>query len=122
MGEVGEQGPAFHREVGRYAAARGITWLWTAGQAARDTAAAFGDRARAFDTTAALIDALPEQPKAALMLVKGSRFMKMETVVAALQAAPAGRRACCLAWPNGCRPITRNSAFCACSSTSPSAR
>ncbi len=90
MGEVGEQGPAFHREVGRYAAARGITWLWTAGQAARDTAAAFGDRARAFDTTAALIDALPEQPKAALMLVKGSRFMKMETVVAALQAAPAG--------------------------------
>jgi UDP-N-acetylmuramoyl-tripeptide--D-alanyl-D-alanine ligase len=90
MGEVGEQGPAFHREVGTYAAARGITWLWTAGEAARDSADAFGDRARAFDTTAALINALPEQPKSALMLVKGSRFMKMETVVAALQAAPAG--------------------------------
>ena len=29
MGEVGERRPAFHREVGRHAAARGITWLWT---------------------------------------------------------------------------------------------
>ena len=90
MGEVGEQGPAFHREVGRYAAARHHLALDRRPGRARHAAAAFGDRARAFDTTAALIDALPEQPKAALMLVKGSRFMKMETVVAALQAAPAG--------------------------------
>ena len=85
MGEVGNEGPAFHREVGAYAAQRGIAHLWTAGRAARDAAAAYGPRARAFDTTAALVAALQEQPDAAQTLVKGSRFMKMEQVVAALQ-------------------------------------
>ncbi|KQY89171.1 UDP-N-acetylmuramoyl-tripeptide--D-alanyl-D-alanine ligase [Pelomonas sp. Root1444] len=85
MGEVGNDGPAFHREVGAYAAERGIAHLWTAGSAARDTATAYGPTARAFDTTAALIAALDEQPSAAQTLVKGSRFMKMEQVVAALQ-------------------------------------
>ncbi|MCE4537461.1 UDP-N-acetylmuramoyl-tripeptide--D-alanyl-D-alanine ligase [Pelomonas sp. P7] len=88
MGEVGDQGPAFHREVGAYAAERGIAHFWTAGPAARDAAAAYGPRARAFDTTAALIAALTEQPSAAQVLVKGSRFMKMEQVVAALQEQP----------------------------------
>ncbi|MFN3861519.1 MAG: UDP-N-acetylmuramoyl-tripeptide--D-alanyl-D-alanine ligase [Roseateles sp.] len=85
MGEVGDQGPAFHREVGAYAAQMGIAYLWTAGTAARDAAAAYGPAARAFDTTAALIAALNEQPDAAQILVKGSRFMKMEHVVSALQ-------------------------------------
>ncbi|MBI3347196.1 MAG: UDP-N-acetylmuramoyl-tripeptide--D-alanyl-D-alanine ligase [Burkholderiales bacterium] len=90
MGEVGNDGPAFHREVGAYAAERGIAHLWTAGSAARDTATAYGPRARAFDTTAALIAALQEQPDVAQTLVKGSRFMKMEQVVAALQTATDG--------------------------------
>ena len=85
MGEVGNEGPAFHREVGAYAAQRGIAHFWTAGIAARDAAAAYGPRARAFDNTAALIAALNEQPGAAQTLVKGSRFMKMEQVVSALQ-------------------------------------
>jgi UDP-N-acetylmuramyl pentapeptide synthase len=31
MGEVGNQGPAFHAEVGAYAAERGIEHVWTAG-------------------------------------------------------------------------------------------
>ncbi|MFT7775299.1 UDP-N-acetylmuramoyl-tripeptide--D-alanyl-D-alanine ligase [Roseateles sp.] len=86
MGEVGNNGPAFHREVGAYASQRGIAHLWTAGAAARDAASAYGPSARAFDTTAALIAALNEQPDAAQTLVKGSRFMKMEQVVSALQS------------------------------------
>ena len=90
MGEVGNDGPAFHREVGAYAAERGIAHLWTAGAAARDAAAAYGPRARAFDSTAALIAALNEQPDAAQTLVKGSRFMKMESVVSALQQQHSG--------------------------------
>lgn len=90
MGEVGNDGPAFHREVGAYAAQQGIAHFWTAGTAARDAAAAYGPRARAFDTTAALIAALQEQPRAAQTLVKGSRFMKMEQVVAALQTGTHG--------------------------------
>ncbi|MFG6432512.1 UDP-N-acetylmuramoyl-tripeptide--D-alanyl-D-alanine ligase [Roseateles sp. LYH14W] len=85
MGEVGNDGPAFHREVGAYAAERGIAHFWTAGAAARDAAAAYGPAARAFDNTAALIAALNEQPSVSQTLVKGSRFMKMEQVVAALQ-------------------------------------
>jgi len=89
MGEVGNDGPAFHREVGAYAAERGIAHLWTAGAAARDTAAAFGPQARAFDSAAALIQALDEQPGVSQTLVKGSRFMKMEQVVAALQSGGA---------------------------------
>ncbi len=90
MGEVGNEGPAFHREVGAYAAERGIAHFWTAGSAARDAAAAYGPSARAFDNAAALIAALTEQPGAAQTLVKGSRFMKMEQVVAALQSGTDG--------------------------------
>ena len=83
MGEVGDQGEAFHREVGAYAKARGIETLWVAGSATVQTAQAFGN-ARHFDTVAALIAALSEAPACAAVVVKGSRFMKMEQVVAAL--------------------------------------
>ena len=41
MGEVGDQGPAFHREVGAYAAERGIDALFALGDASADSAKAF---------------------------------------------------------------------------------
>jgi len=85
MGEVGDQGPAFHREVGAFAKARGIDALWTLGAASAHAAAAFGG-ARHFDSMAALIKALPQAPAFTAVVVKGSRFMKMEQVVAALLA------------------------------------
>jgi UDP-N-acetylmuramoyl-tripeptide--D-alanyl-D-alanine ligase len=85
MGEVGDQGPAFHREVGAFAAEQGVAHLWTAGHAAREAALAYGPGARAFDNPAALIEALAQQPLSTQTLVKGSRFMKMEFIVAALQ-------------------------------------
>ncbi|WP_248320545.1 UDP-N-acetylmuramoyl-tripeptide--D-alanyl-D-alanine ligase [Caballeronia sp. Sq4a] len=91
MGEVGEEGPAFHREVGAYAAERGIDALFALGEASRDSvnafrAAASKQTAVHFDDVAALIDALQQAGfgPGATYLAKGSRFMKMERVVDAL--------------------------------------
>ena len=98
MGEVGNQGPAFHEEVGAHAAARGIEHIWTAGSLCAHTAqAARASQAPAtnggpvhtlhFDSAADIVAALsrPEAaPRVASILVKGSRFMKMEQVVTAL--------------------------------------
>ena len=89
MGEVGNQGPAFHAEVGDYAHERGLAHLWCAGAAAKDAALAYGVSARHFDTVAELLAALSEQPQVQNILVKGSRFMKMEQVVAALMQGDA---------------------------------
>lgn len=87
MGEVGSQGPLFHREVGLYAKEKGIEMLWAAGAMSADAAAAFSG-ARHFDTVAELLATLGEAPACASVVVKGSRFMKMEQVVAALVASP----------------------------------
>ena len=91
MGEVGDHGPAFHREVGAFAKARGIDALWTVGSASTHAAEAFGG-ARHFDDMASLLAALPQAPRCAAVVVKGSRFMATEQVVAALlegsQAVP----------------------------------
>ena len=81
MGEVGDQGPAFHAEVGAYAKARGIEEFWCVGELCVHAADAFVG-ARHFNDVAALI-AVPA-PEFDAVLVKGSRFMKMEQVVAAL--------------------------------------
>ncbi|WP_343638688.1 UDP-N-acetylmuramoyl-tripeptide--D-alanyl-D-alanine ligase [Roseateles sp.] len=90
MGEVGEQGPEFHREVGAHAAGQGLAALWTAGAAAREAASAYGAGARAFDSVGELIAALKDAPQVQNILVKGSRFMKMEQIVAALQSGGPG--------------------------------
>lgn len=85
MGEVGDQGPAFHREVGAYAKERGIETLWCAGELMAHAAQAFGG-ARHFATVADLVAAVKnnEAPACRAVVVKGSRFMRMEQVVAAL--------------------------------------
>ena len=89
MGEVGSQGPEFHREVGAYARQRGIQTMWAVGPESANTIAAF-DGARAFATVESLVVALIEAPAFASVLVKGSRFMRMERVVAAFVKEPAG--------------------------------
>ena len=86
MGEVGEQGPAFHAEVGAYARERGIERLLAHGPLAIHAAMAFGG-GRHYDSMEALLDAVRTNlAKCASIAVKGSRFMRMERVVEALTA------------------------------------
>jgi UDP-N-acetylmuramoyl-tripeptide--D-alanyl-D-alanine ligase len=85
MGEVGSRGPEFHAEVGAYAKERGIEHLWCAGSLCVHAATAFGSAARHFADAPAMAAARSELPAVASVLVKGSRFMRMEQVVLALQ-------------------------------------
>ncbi|HVZ45405.1 MAG TPA: UDP-N-acetylmuramoyl-tripeptide--D-alanyl-D-alanine ligase [Ramlibacter sp.] len=81
MGEVGENGPRFHAEVGAYARERGIALLFTLG----DQSVAMAGRH--FGNVESLKAAVLEQlPHVASVLVKGSRFMKMERVTEAILA------------------------------------
>jgi UDP-N-acetylmuramoyl-tripeptide--D-alanyl-D-alanine ligase len=80
MGEVGERGAEFHREVGAYARSKGVSQLLALGEATKHAVDAFGAGARHLATVDEIISSL----KANTVLVKGSRFMKMERVVAAL--------------------------------------
>lgn len=98
MGEVGEQGPSLHAEAGRAAAAAGLLGLWTLGAACRhaaDAARAAGLDARHADRFEGLdVDALAAAAAAAdVVLVKGSRFMRMERVVDALRRRCAAQSA-----------------------------
>jgi UDP-N-acetylmuramoyl-tripeptide--D-alanyl-D-alanine ligase len=78
MGEVGQQGPAFHAEVGRFAAESGIEQLWAVGLLCAHAAQAYGSAARHFASTDELIAALPAAAgNVASVLVKGSRFMAL---------------------------------------------
>jgi UDP-N-acetylmuramoyl-tripeptide--D-alanyl-D-alanine ligase len=91
MGEVGAQRPAFHREVGAHARSLGIDRLLALGVASVEAAAAFGPGA----THCADVDALIGAARVAAagggsLLVKGSRFMRLERVVAALTGGAAG--------------------------------
>ena len=85
MGEVGEQGPAFHTEVGAYARQCGVEQLWTLGDLSVHSATAYGAHARHFDSMARLLAALKGATLGGSVLIKGSRFMRMERVVAALE-------------------------------------
>ena len=87
MGEVGEQGPAFHDEVLRYAAELGLNQLFLLGDAMRSA----GQRAGiplcedGFEAWSASIQdwLRTEQSKGhrPTLWLKGSRFMRMERLI-----------------------------------------
>jgi len=82
MGEVGAQGADFHEEVGRHARDAGVTRLFALGELTRHAARAFGTGATHFESLDALLAALdPLVVPGTTLLVKGSRFMRMERVV-----------------------------------------
>ncbi|MBO9515388.1 MAG: UDP-N-acetylmuramoyl-tripeptide--D-alanyl-D-alanine ligase [Variovorax sp.] len=92
MGEVGDQGPQFHSEVGAWARERGIETVLALGRESAHSVAAYGTpahgEARHFDDIEALNAAvLACLPQTASILVKGSRFMQMERVVQAVAAS-----------------------------------
>jgi UDP-N-acetylmuramoyl-tripeptide--D-alanyl-D-alanine ligase len=85
MGEVGNQGPEFHAEVGRYAAECGIEALYTLGDLSMHSAKAFGSARHFEDMDSLLASVTAQVGQFRSVVVKGSRFMKMERVVQALQ-------------------------------------
>ena len=80
MGEVGDNGPAMHREVGAYAREMAIDRLLTLGDATRESLLAFGAGASACESVGQVCEALRAIAPASV-LVKGSRFMRMERIV-----------------------------------------
>ena len=113
MGEVGSKGPEFHYEVGAYAAERGIANFWALGEQTQSSVRGFNEfNKRAGNSNTAIhfetIDALnayvakvPElfsesasASKPYAVLVKGSRFMRMERVVSALKDTLAEVKSC----------------------------
>ncbi len=81
MGEVGEEGPEFHREAGEMAKRLRIEHVLCLGALSKHTACA-AENAVHFDhieTLQRALDSLMET--AASVLIKGSRFMRMERVV-----------------------------------------
>ena len=82
MGEVGKDGERFHEEVGAYAKERGISRFLGFGDMTRAAVRAFGQGAQHFDSLDELNRVLRnEVTPETVVLVKGSRFMKMERVV-----------------------------------------
>ena len=87
MGEVGDRGNEFHAEIGSYARQAGIAQVLLLGDMVAHTAQAFGTGARHFSQIDDLLIALDELIRPAdTVLIKGSRFMKMERVVAHLSS------------------------------------
>lgn len=81
MGEVGTQGKEFHEEIGAYAQERGIDTVLATGALARHLAAHGARHFEQFDELLAALDEKLGGNTEATVLVKGSRFMKMERVV-----------------------------------------
>jgi UDP-N-acetylmuramoyl-tripeptide--D-alanyl-D-alanine ligase len=85
MGEVGEAGAQAHAEVGVYAKNKGVDCLCTLGVLSENAVSNFGSDGRHFSSVESLVEALVVSLGADdTVLIKGSRFMRMERVVEAL--------------------------------------
>lgn len=87
MGEIGEASGQYHDEIGGYAKSQGIDRLFALGDQAQLAVRNFGEGARHYCNVEKLIAAVDKElGPDTTVLVKGSRFMKMERVADALAA------------------------------------
>ncbi|MDR2186643.1 MAG: UDP-N-acetylmuramoyl-tripeptide--D-alanyl-D-alanine ligase [Azonexus sp.] len=88
MGEIGQASGQYHDEIGGYAKSQGIDRLLALGEASRQAVRNFGDGGRHFARVDDLIAAVDKElGPDVTVLVKGSRFMKMERIADAIAAA-----------------------------------
>ena len=89
MAELGESESCLHAEIGTYAKENGVELLYTLGKNSQMAARAFGFRAQDFNSIELLVNAVKKNMNDhSVVLVKGSRFMKMERVVNAIIQHP----------------------------------
>ena len=82
MGELGENAPQMHTDIGAYAKQKKINQLFTFGELSQLAAKEYGASAQHFSCIEALVEAIKNKMKQSVtVLVKGSRFMQMERVV-----------------------------------------
>ena len=89
MGELGTAAADIHYRVGELASRIGVQRLFATGELSRVAVGAFGKGARHFESPEALIEALQDCLHADMtVLVKGSRAMRMERIVAGITKRP----------------------------------
>jgi UDP-N-acetylmuramoyl-tripeptide--D-alanyl-D-alanine ligase len=91
LGDMAELGPTavtLHRHAGEFARDLGIQRLFALGDLSRHAVESFGHGARHFDNPETLVEALRDCLHGEMtLLVKGSRVMRMERVVAGITRA-----------------------------------
>jgi UDP-N-acetylmuramoyl-tripeptide--D-alanyl-D-alanine ligase len=87
MGEVGTQGASFHAEAGSYAHFHHIDHVLTLGELSAHTASACPNAVHCHSIEELQNKVAQLLPELGTVLVKGSRFMRMERVVQALHNA-----------------------------------
>ena len=86
MAELGADAASMHAEIGAYAKTAGIEKFFALGALTKNAVIAFGENAAHFETLDTLVESLKSMMNAqATLLVKGSRSMRMERVVDAIQ-------------------------------------
>ncbi|WP_415166770.1 UDP-N-acetylmuramoyl-tripeptide--D-alanyl-D-alanine ligase [Propionivibrio sp.] len=96
MGEIGAMTGQFHDEIGGYAKSQGVDRLLAFGDSSALAARNFGvggEHFRKFEDLVAAL--LAELTPEAIVLVKGSRFMRMERVIDAITPKEQEKPSCC---------------------------
>lgn len=85
MGEIGSMSAQYHDEIGGYAKSAGVDRLFALGEQSRLAVRNFGEGGAHFSSPEALLaDLTPQLGPDVVVLVKGSRFMRMERIADAL--------------------------------------